>query len=107
MTQDRGIHKGDTGTVIIVTVTKNDVALDISDADVMKILLGNPDNVTETIHIAGFTTDGSDGKIEFTTLAGTLNAAGLWRIQGYIETPDGEWTTDEGEFVVLDAMANS
>jgi hypothetical protein len=51
---------------------------------------------------AGFTTDGTDGKIEYTTVDGDLNGAGNWEIQAKVVTPSGTWSTGVGYFKVYE-----
>lgn len=82
----------DIGTILTVTITDEDGAVvDISGAeagDISMIFL-KPDatNLTKT---ATFTTDGTDGKIKYTTVDGDLDVAGLWHIQGFVNISDGD-----------------
>ncbi len=107
-----GIHKEDVGTKFIVTILKGGVALDLKAIDdgagevtTKQIKLKSPDG-TVAAHTATYYTDGSDGKIYFTTSADHLYVAGRWEIQGFIVVTGGDdagqWHTDKVEFMVLD-----
>ena len=79
------IHKDDVGLVLELTIKdENDAIVNISAATVKQIKLRTPTNVYST-KTASFTTDGTDGKIRYTTVAGDLSVAGEWEIRGYIE----------------------
>ncbi len=93
------IHKDDIGTVFEVTVQENEVAIDISTATVKEIILSDPDG-TPTTFAAAFKTDGTDGIIQYTTVASDLSIAGNWRIQARLTLPAGDWRTDVGKFIV-------
>jgi len=71
------IFVGDTGTKIIL-----DVGLDISAATVRKIKYLTPDGVLEEWAANQETTT----SISFITIADSLNVAGKWKLQAYIET---------------------
>lgn len=95
------IHVGDIGTKLIVTITDCDTGLpiNISGATVKKIKLTLPDlSVVEKTAV--FSSDGTDGKIEYATIASDLSQAGRWKIQGYIV--DGAFTNNSevAEFLV-------
>lgn len=91
---------GDEGSILRVTVREDGVAVDISSATTKKINLLNPDGI-KTPKTADFTTDGSDGKIEYIVIAGDLNRSGIWRIEAHIESPSGKWTTSPEDFQVF------
>lgn len=99
------IHVGDVGTVLEITILDNDtlLALDISSATEKEINLKAPDG-EKTQHTATFTNDGSDGKIEYTTISGDIDEAGLWRIQGKVILPGGVFYSDIDSFVVEDSL---
>ncbi len=93
------IHMLDIGTVLTVTVKDGTSIVDISAATTHDIILGRPDctSVTKT---GTFTTDGSNGKIYYTTIANDLNQIGWWKIQAYIIGSSGTWKSDVGNFEV-------
>lgn len=73
--------------------------VDISTATTKSLLLYKPDRTLLT-KAASFSTDGTDGKIRYTTLAADLSAAGSWQLQVYIEMPTGKWHSDVQAFHV-------
>lgn len=78
------IQVGNIGTVIRLTVKEDGVAVDVSSASSTKqIILGKPDGTSLTKN-ASFTTDGSDGKVEYTTIDGDLSLPGWWTAQAYV-----------------------
>ena len=99
------LHIGDIGTVIKVTVQDKDAncvltALDVSTATTREFIFKKPsgDKLTVT---ATFTTDGTDGQIEYTTVDGDLDEVGEWKIQVYIAfIPGGSWRSEIGSFKV-------
>lgn len=93
------IHEGDIGTQLEVAFFDGPSAVDISTATTKNILLKKPDGTLLT-KAGTFVTDGSDGRIKYTTVSGDLNADGLWRIQGHVITSTGEWKTSIDGFRV-------
>lgn len=94
------IHVGDVGTILLVTFQDAGVVVDISSATTKDILLHDPEGVTATL--AGtFTTDGTDGKLQITSVAATFDMAGCWKIQGHVVLAGGEWHTDIAVFEVF------
>lgn len=80
------LHVGDIGSIIRVTVTEAGVALDISSATTKQIKLMRPDGTSVT-KTAVFTTDGTDGQLQYATMANDLNLSGLWWAQPYLVMP--------------------
>ena len=100
------IHVGDIGTVFEVTLKdegNSPEIVDISTATVKELIFRAP-NGTVTTHAAAFTTDGTDGKLQYTTIsASDLSISGDWRIQVHIvlgsaSPHDAEWHSDIDNF---------
>jgi len=81
------IHLNDVGTVFKVRIIDDstNAALDVSDATTKQIKFKKPDG-TVVAQTAVFTTDGSDGYIQYTTVANDLNALSQWHIQGFVSS---------------------
>ena len=81
------IHVRDIGTVFKVRIIdeSTDAAIDISDATTKEIKFKNP-NGTSATQTATFTTDGTDGYIEYTTVANDLDLHGSWQLQGFVSS---------------------
>lgn len=98
------VHVGDVGTIFEITVLENNVALDISAATDQKILFRKPDGTVLT-KTAAFTTDGTDGKIEYQSQAGDIDVKGTWEIQGRLVLPQGTFYTRATSFRVEEVLA--
>lgn len=78
------IHVGDIGTVFKIKITDDaGLALNISAATTLKIIFLKP-NKERLEKTATFSTDGTDGYIQYSTIAGDLDRPGAWKIQGYV-----------------------
>ena len=98
------IFLGDFGTVFELEILDQDGSVvDVSGATTKEVVLENP-NGKATSYAASFTTDGTDGKIEYTLKEGDVDKTGIWRVQGYIVLPAGEWYTAKDNFVVEEAL---
>ena len=94
------IHKGDIGTRFKCKIVDQDKkVIDLSGASVREILFKKPDAAT-LVKQAALSGDGADGYIEYISIAGDLNVVGDWKIQAYVKTPEGEWSTDLEVFKV-------
>jgi hypothetical protein len=96
----RVLHCGDAGVSIGIRVVENGVPVDISSATLMRIYLKSPDGDTVKCMTAGFKTDGSDGILEYVTVAVDLDEPGEWTIQGFVEFGVYSLWTDMGKFLV-------
>lgn len=93
------IHRYDIGTDLVATIKDGTSVVDISGATTRQIILGKPDGTSLT-KSGTFTTDGTDGKLQYTTISGDLNICGWWKIQAYIVSSSGEWRSDINNFEV-------
>lgn len=98
------IHVGDVGTVIVVTVTENGVALDLSAATEKALVFAPPEALAIFEKAASFTTDGKDGKIQYALAAGDLAIDGTWRVQARVTLPTWSGYSDAVSFVVDEAL---
>lgn len=98
------IHKADIGTIFELTITTEaGVAIDVSTASIKFIYFQKPDG-TKVKETAAFVTDGTNGKIKYTAVAGDIDQVGDWQIQGYVETSDGKFFTRKTKFEVLPTL---
>lgn len=93
------IHVGDVGTLLEVTVTDDGAAVDISSATTKEFKFKKTDRSTLT-KAATFVTNGTDGKLQYTTAGGDLDMAGSWGLQVHVVLPSGEWHSDIQPFTV-------
>lgn len=96
-------YRNDFGTVFRVTIVDNGVPISIPADAVKRIRFQKPSGhvITKT---AAFETDGSDGIIKYVTVAGDVDVAGVWKIQGYVEFGGGGWSSVPEEFEVEDIL---
>lgn len=98
------IRVGDVGTVFRLTIVDElEDIVNISAATTTEIRFEKPDKTTVD-KTAGFVTDGTDGGIQYVTIADDLDMSGKWRIQAYIVTPVGEWRSEIETFWVSDNL---
>ena len=93
------IHKDDVGTKLLVTVTDGGTAVDVSSASSLSIYIKKPDGTILT-RTATKNTDGTDGKMYYVTVAGDLDAAGQYKLQGKVVLSGGTFYTSISTFKV-------
>lgn len=94
MTVGQKSYVGDIGTVFTV-----DCGTDISDATTVKLMILKPGSSTEIEWTGSIY---STQYIRYTTVDGDFNVAGLYRLQAFVDTPDGEWRGETTTFRVYD-----
>lgn len=94
---------GDVGTTIKIRVVEDDLPVDVSACTSKQIIFEKPDTSVVTKD-AEFTTDGSDGYIEYVTVSGDLDQTGLWSLQGYIQFTTQAWHTTIDRMLVSDNL---
>lgn len=101
------IHKNDIGTLFEITVKEcdvngNEVVVNLSVVTTKKICFRKPNKDILTVD-AVFKTDGSDGILQYVTIAGDLNVAGVWAKQAFLVFPStGSWRSTLVDFTVVD-----
>ena len=92
----------DAGTIIELTITDAaGASIDISAATLKEFIIQRPDGTNLTPNKStSFVTDGTDGKIQYTTLAADLNVTGNWKVQAHIILPSGDWKSTVATFTV-------
>ncbi len=101
------VHYNDIGTEFLVTikdcVSGTPTVLDVSSATTKELTFKSPSGVSAT-KSAVLATDGSDGKIKYTTVDGDLDEVGTWRIQAKIGIGGGVFRSDVGSFKVYENL---
>ncbi len=90
---------------LIVVITENGSPKDISGADALYIFLMPPGDGVVSVKTAEFSTNGSDGAIEYKCNDRDLYPDGSWQIQGQAEIGDDVWPSDLGAFTVDPSLA--
>lgn len=96
------VHQDSIGTIIELTVmdSSSNSADDIASATVTKFVMLKPKS-REVLEVdAEFSSNGTDGKLKYTTVEGDLDESGIWKIQVYIESPQWIGYTDQETFIV-------
>jgi len=101
------VHNGDVGTIFRLTIKDTaGTAIDVSTATVKYIYFQDPSG-NKSQETAAFYTDGTDGKIQYTTTAGDIDLVGTWMVQGYVETSLGKFWTEKDSFKVYSTLATA
>ena len=100
------IYVGDEGTTFRVQLLDCDTGsvLPVDAASVKEIIFEDPLG-TVTRYAAVFTTDGTDGLIEYVVIIGDLDMSGTWTIQGYVEGTGFKNSSSISTFEVSDILA--
>lgn len=94
------IQVGNIGTVFRLTIKDCDgTAVNVSAASAKQIVFKTPSGVVKT-RTASFTTDGTDGKIQYATAGSDLDEAGVWRMQALVTIGGGTFYSSVVEFTV-------
>ena len=93
------IHEGDIGTVFEITLMDSTSIVDVSGATTQEVFFFRPDKSLLT-KASSFTTDGTDGKIQVTSVSTDLTPVGGWQIQAHVVLAAGEWKSDILDFLV-------
>ena len=101
------LHYNDTGTVIMTTindcVSGKSSPLDVSEAVSVSLVLKSPSG-TSSAKPAVFDTDGSDGKVKYTTVSGDLNEIGTWRMQVLVNFATSSFRSNVKTFKVYENL---
>jgi len=101
------IHVGDIGTIFLVTIVDDDTGevIDLTTATTKELIFERAIGTTFTVNaIFPPGGDGSDGQIQYTTVAGTLDMSGDWEVQGHVLGVGYENRSSIAAFEVLDNL---
>lgn len=93
------IHVNDIGTRFLATIKDCDEVVNVSGAPYLNFTFKKPDDSLIT-RSASIYTNGTDGKIYYDTVAGDLDQAGLYKLQGQVALASGTFYTDIYNFKV-------
>lgn len=80
--QLNGIKLGDFGEILVLTMKDKDGTVqDISSFTTRQVIVRTPDKLKTVTRTATFTTDGTDGKLDFSFADGDIDRPGLWEGQ--------------------------
>ena len=93
------IHVDDIGTQLVIEVWDGDQLVNLSTAIAMTIQLRKPDGTLLSKN-ASLYTDGTDGMMSYSSLAGDFDVAGSYTIQGIVVLIQGTFHTSTSMFQV-------
>lgn len=94
------IHVDDFGWVGKLRAVQDDAAIDISTYSTLQFIVAKPDGTTLAAKTASFTTDGTDGYLQYQFLDGEIDTAGNWSVQLRIAKAGVELTSQALDFTV-------
>lgn len=97
------VFVGDIGTAFRGTFKEDGVAIDISSATTKEIIFEPPNGIKAT-QTATFFTDGTDGVLQYVSIANDIDRGGDWRLQGYIVMAGFTGYSDIVNFKVYDTL---
>lgn len=90
-----GIKVGDFGETITLTLKDTDgTAQDISSFTTRQVHVRSPKGTKTVTNTATFTTDGTDGKLDFSFSIGEIDRPGRWEGQVELSKTGGESKSD-------------
>jgi hypothetical protein len=93
------IHVNDVGTRFLITVKDDNEIVDVSGVSSISLIFKKPSDTT--IYRSGLLfTNGVDGKVYYDTVAGDLDEAGYYKLQGRVDFASGVFYTDIHTFQV-------
>lgn len=87
--------------LIKVTITEDGSAVDVSGVTTKQIKLQDPSGNT-TSNTADFTTDGTDGVIEYQVTDGEIDERGQWKFSGFVEDGAGRQFESEPQRLLVE-----
>ena len=97
------VFVGDIGTAFRGTFKEDGNALDISSVTTREIIFEKPNGIKVT-KTAVFFTDGTDGILQYVSIANDIDVAGDWRLQAYIVMTGFAGFSDVVNFKVYDTL---
>lgn len=94
------IHVGDVGLIFLVTIQDDTGPLDVSMATTRHFIFQRPDKST-LVATAFNNTDGTDGKLFYSTATGDLDQSGTWMFQAFLAIGGSQKYSDIGKFTVV------
>lgn len=99
MTETTKLRVDDTNVRLICEIKEDDLALDISTASSMYIIIKKPDD-SKLTKTGIFLTDGTDGQIYYDSISGDFDTSGLYRVQTIVTIGSGTYHSEVKTFRV-------
>lgn len=101
------VFEGDVGTNFQMTLKDAGVILDVSGATETKFIFSRGPGGTPLVVDVEFVTDGTDGKLDYDTVAGDINNAGVWSWQAKVVSVASTWYSEVVRFRVQETLPES
>ena len=98
------IRVGDYGTVFTYNVKDTDGSALLIPSNAVKAVTFRKPGGTLLEVTPAFTTDGTDGSLQYVAVEGDLDESGLWETEARVEFGGGRWTTTRKTFMVGDLL---
>ena len=103
------LRKNDVGTVLRWTASENGVAVDVSAATIKQVKFVKPNGGEVTRNLVNSTKssdtkDGTDGRVEYTTISGDLDQKGTYKWQLFFNLSTWNGSSQSGTFTVEDTL---
>jgi len=95
--------RGDVGVLIEIEIRENGVPLNVASATTKEILIHAPGGRVSR-KAASLSTDGTDGKIRYTTAQDDLGQTGIYAVQPYVVVGARKLHGEIGQFAVLPSI---
>ncbi len=93
------IHVNDVGTRFLITVKDDGTVVNVSGVSSISLIFKKPSDTV--IYRSGLLyTNGTDGKVYYDAVAGDLDEAGYYKLQGRVSFTSGVYYTDIHTFQV-------
>lgn len=96
----KSIHVDDFGWVAKLRIVQDETPVDISGYTTRLIIFVKPDG-TEVEKTATFSTDGTDGYLQYTVEDGVIDVRGSWKVRARVSHASAELTSNYVRFDVL------
>lgn len=94
------LQKNNVGSIFRKTIVDQDGnVVDISSATTKNFIFNKPGG-SQLVKATSFTTDGTDGKIQYASASGDLDEIGMWSYQAYIVFVSGSFYSNVDSFKV-------
>lgn len=97
------VRRLDIGVKLLVTLTSNGLPFDVSSASLIQFLFKKPDQSVLTT-TGSWNTTGTDGNVQYTSIANDFDQIGLWKYQVHIVMPGETLTSTQSSFRVQDSI---
>lgn len=100
---DGEVRENDIGTIFRATFYEGSTVVDISAATTKQLIFKKPDGTLLT-KAGSFYTDGTDGILQYTSIADDLTPTGIWKLQGYVVIGTNQHKSDIYKFRVYNNL---